>query len=176
MSMSLRDQLLQAGLANEKQAKEAERQLRQQQRERQHLPKEKRAKPSDAELASQRSQLAKTTRDQELNRQQKEEADKRARLAQIEQLIQQNCLPRPQTDERYNFVDGKKIRNIPADRSVRERLSRGEIAIVRRNAGYELVTAEIAARIRERDERAVIVWGVAHDAAPADDVPDDLLW
>ena len=176
MSMSLRDQLLQAGLANEKQAKEAERQLRQQQRERQHLPKEKRAKPSDAELASQRSQLAKTTRDQELNRHQKEEADKRARLAQIEQLIQQNCLPRPQTDERYNFVDGKKVRSIPADRFVRERLSRGEIAIVRRNAGYELVPAEIAARIRERDERAVIVWGVAHDAAPADDVPDDLLW
>ncbi len=176
MSMSLRDQLLQAGLANEKQAKEAERQLRQQQRERQHLPKEKRAKPSDAELASQRSQLAKTTRDQELNRQQKEEADKRARLAQIEQLIQQNCLPRPQTDERYNFVDGKKVRSIPADRFVRERLSRGEIAIVRRNAGYELVPAEIAARIRERDERAVIGWDVARDAAAPDDVPDDLLW
>ena len=176
MSMSLRDQLLQAGLANEKQAKEAERQLRQQQRERQHLAKEKRATPSDAELASQRSRLAKTTRDQELNRQQKEQADKKARLAQIEQLIQQSCLPRPQTDERYNFVDGKKIRSIPADRFVRERLTRGEIAIVRRNGGYELVPAEIAARIRERDERAVIGSGVAHDAAPSDDVPDDLLW
>ncbi len=176
MSMSLRDQLLQAGLVNEKQAKETERQLRQQQRERQHLAKEKRATPSDAELASQRSRLAKTTRDQELNRQQKEQADKKARLAQIEQLIQQSCLPRPQTDERYNFVDGKKIRSIPADRFVRERLTRGEIAIVRRNGGYELVPAEIAARIRERDERAVIGCGVAHDAAPSDDVPDDLLW
>jgi len=176
MSMSLRDQLLQAGLANEKQAKEAERQLRQQQRERQHLPKEKRATPSDAERASQQSQLAKTARDQELSRQQKEQADKRARLAQIEQLIQQNCLPRPQTDERYNFVAGKKIRSIPADRFVRERLSRGEIAIVRRNGGYELVPAETAARIRERDERAVIGSGVAQDAVPPDDVPDDLLW
>lgn len=176
MSMSLRDQLLQAGLVNERQAKETERQLRQQQRERQQLPKEKRATPSDAELASQRAQLAKTTRDQELNRQQKEQADKRARHAQIEQLIQQNCLPRPQTDERYNFVDGNKIRSIPADHFVRDRLSRGEIAIVRRNGGYELVPAEIAARIRERDERAVIACGVAHDAAPADDVPDDLMW
>lgn len=176
MSMSLRDQLLQAGLVNEKHAKETERQLRQQQRERQHLPKEKRSTPSDAELASQRSQRAKMARDQELNRQQKEEAEKRARLAQIEQLIQQNCLPRPQTDERYNFVDGKKIRSIPADRFVRERLSRGEIAIVRRNGGYELVPAEIAARIRARDERAVIGSSVAHDAAPPDDVPDDLLW
>jgi uncharacterized protein len=176
MSMSLRDQLLQAGLVNERQAKETERQLRQQQRERQQLPKEKRATPSDAELASQRAQLAKTTRDRELSRQQKEQADERARHAQIEQMIQQNCLPRPQTDERYNFVDGNKIRSIPADHFVRERLSRGEIAVVRRNGGYELVPAEIAARIRERDERAVIVCGVAHDAAPPDDVPDDLLW
>src|SRR5487761_307353 len=176
MSMSLRDQLLQAGLVNEKQAKENERQLQKQQRERQQLPKEKRAALSDAELASQRAQLAKTTRDQELNRQQKEQADKRARHAQIEQLIQQNCLPRPQTDERYNFVDGNKIRSIPADHFVRERLGRGEIAIVRRNGGYELVPAETAARIRERAESAVIGCGVADDAAAADGVPDDLTW
>jgi hypothetical protein len=176
MSMSLRDQLLQAGLVNERQAKETERQLRQQQRERQQLPKEKRATPSDAELAVRRAQVAKTTRDQELSRQQKEQADKKARHAQIEQLIQQNCLPRPQTDERYHFVDGNKIRSIPADHSARERLSRGEIAIVRRNGGYELVPTEIAARIRERDEQAVIGCGVAHGAAPLDDVPDDLLW
>lgn len=176
MSMSLREQLLQAGLVNEKQTKEAERQLRQQQRERQQLPKEKRATASEAELAAQRALLAKTARDQELSRQQKEQADKRARHAQVEQLIQQNCLPRPQTDERYNFVDGNRIRSIPADHFVRERLSRGEIAIVRRNGGYELVPAETAARIRERDEGAVIGCGVAHDAAAADGVPDDLVW
>jgi uncharacterized protein len=176
MSMSLRDQLLQAGLVNERQTKEAERQLRQQQRERQQLPKDRRATASDVELAAQRAQLAKTARDQELSRRQKEQADKKARHAQIAQLIQQNCLPRAQTDERYNFVDGNKVRSIPADHFVRERLSRGEIAIVRSNGGYELVPAETAARIRERDERAVIGCSVAHDAAATDGVPDDLMW
>lgn len=176
MSMSLRDQLLQAGLVNEKQTKEAERQLRRQQRERQQLPKDKRAAASDAELAAQRAQLAKTARDQELSRQQNEQADKKARRAAIEQLIEQNCLPRLQTDERYNFVDDNKIRSIPADHSVRQRLSRGEIVIVRRNGGYELVPAEAAARIRERDESAVIGSGAGHDAASADGVPDDLVW
>ncbi|MGB6489629.1 MAG: DUF2058 domain-containing protein [Steroidobacteraceae bacterium] len=176
MSKSLRDQLLQAGLVNARQTKQAERQLQQQQRERQQLPKEKRDAASDAELAAQRAQRAKTARDQELSRQQKEQADKKSRHAQVEQLIQQNCLPRPQTEERYNFVDGNKIRSIPADRFVRERLSRGEIAIVRRNGGYELVPAETAARIRERDQSAVIGCGVAHDAATADGVPDDMVW
>lgn len=176
MSMSLRDQLLQAGLANERQSKEAERQLRRQQRERQQLPKDKRAVASQAELAAKQAQLAKAAHDQELSRQQKEPADKKARRAQIEQLIEQNHLPRAETDERYNFVDGNKIRRIPADHSVRERLSRGEIAIVRRNGGYELVPAEIAARIRERDESAVIVCGVAPDAVTTDGVPEDLMW
>jgi len=176
MSMSLRDQLLQAGLANERQSKEAERQLRQQQRERQQLPKDKRAMASHAELAAKQAQLAKAARDQELSRRQKERADKKARHAQIERLIEQNRLPRAQTDERYNFVDGNKVRRIPADHLVRERLRRGEIAIVRRNGGYELVPTETAARIRERDERAVIGSGVAPDAVTTDGVPEDLMW
>ena len=176
MSMSLRDQLLQAGLANERQSKEAERQLRQQQRERQQLPKDKRAMASHAELAAKQAQLAKAARDRELSRRQKEQADKKARHAQIEQLIEQNRLPRAQTDERYNFVDGNKIRRIPADHSVRERLCRGEIAIVRRNGGYGLVPAETAARIRERDESAVIGCSVAANAVTTDGVPEDLMW
>ena len=99
-----------------------------------------------------------------------------ARRAQIEQLIEQNRLPRAQTDERYNFVDGNKIRCIPADHSVRERLSRGEIAIVRRNGGYELVPAETAARIRERDERGVIGCVAAPDAVTTDGVPEGRTW
>jgi uncharacterized protein len=183
MSMSLRDQLLQAGLINEKQSKEAEHQLHQQQRKRQQLPKDKRSVASEAELAARHAQATKSARDQELSRRQKEEADKRERRAQIAQLIEQNRLPAAQTDELYNFVDGKKIHRIPADTSVRERLGRGEIAIVSCNGRYELVPAETAARIRERDERAVVVCGVSKDSATTSDegyrsfeIPDDLIW
>jgi hypothetical protein len=38
------------------------------------------------------------------------------------------------------------------------------------------VPAETAARIRERDEHAIIESGGAQDAATADGVPDDLIW
>ena len=176
MSMSLRDQLLQAGLANEKQSKDAERQLRQQQREREKLPKDKRATASPGQRAAQHAQAAKAARDQELSRQSTQQADKKARQAQIAQLIEQNRLPRAQTEERYNFVDGTKVRHIPADHSVRERLRRGEIAIVRGNGRYEFVPAETAARIRERDDRAIVEIGFASDPAPSDGVPDDLIW
>lgn len=176
MTMSLRDQLLKAGLATERQSKEAERQVREQERQRQQLPKDKRAAASGGQLAAQQAQLAKSARDQELNRQSSQQAEKKARQAQVAQLIEQNRLPRAQTDERYNFVDGNKLRSIPADQSVRERLRRGEVAIVRRQGGFELVPAEAAARIRERDPQAIIECGRGGDSGVDDGVPDDLIW
>jgi uncharacterized protein YaiL (DUF2058 family) len=182
MSMSLREQLLKAGLANEKQASEAERQQRQQQQGRQRLPKQQRGLASEQQLAVRQAQQAKAARDQELNRQQQHKADDKARLAQIRQLVEQHRLPRVAGDEYYNFVDGNKIRRIAADASLRERLGRGEIAIVRYDGGYEWVPAATAARIRERDQNAVLTDVVAADSAHTDDayqsfaVPDDLMW
>jgi len=192
MSTSLRDQLLQAGLVNEKQAREAERQAQQQRQGQRHqLPKDKRGRAAGSALAAQQAQQAKAARDQELNRRQREQADKRARLAQIQQLIEQHRLPKPQTDESYHFVDSNQVRRIPADAATRAGLSRGEIAIVRIGGRYELVPAEVAARVHERDERRVIVCGAAErpagpagPAGPDDEddgyrnfpVPDDLIW
>jgi uncharacterized protein YaiL (DUF2058 family) len=177
MSMSLRDQLLQAGLATEKQAKEAERQLQEQQRQRQRLPKDKRASPPAGRLEAQQGQMAKVARDQELSRQRAQQAQRKAQRAEIAQLVEQNRLPRVESDERYNFVDGNKVRAIPADRAVRERLNKGEIAIVRGSRGYEFVPAETAARIRERDEHSVVkCGGTPGDAVSDDGVPDNLIW
>ncbi len=182
MSASLRDQLLKAGLVNERQAKEAERQLEKRQQGRQQLPKSGRGLASKEEHAARQAQLAKAARDQELNRRRQEEADRKGRLAQIKQLIEQNRLPRAPVDESYHFVHGNKIRRIPADAAVRERLARGEIAIVCCEGRYDLVPAATAARIRERDERAVIGQVAASASAAADGryadfaVPDDLIW
>ncbi|MFI4867487.1 MAG: DUF2058 domain-containing protein [Steroidobacterales bacterium] len=182
MSMSLRDQLLQAGLVNEKQAKEVERQQQQQLQGRQRLPKQQRSRPSEQELATRKAQQAKTARDAQLNRQQQDKVERRARLAQVRQLIEQHRLPKPDSEQFYNFVDGNKIRRIAADAAMRERLARGEIAIVRYDAGYEWVPAATAARIRERDQRAVVADASATPNTHADDayqaftVPDDLMW
>jgi uncharacterized protein YaiL (DUF2058 family) len=182
MSMSLRDQLLQAGLVSEKQAREAERQQQRQQQGRQQLPKPQRGLATEPQLAVRQAQQAKVGRDQEISRQQQHKADKKARQAQIRQLIEQSRLPKGDGEEFYNFIDGNKIRRIAVDASLRERLARGEIAIVRYGNGYEWVPVATAARIRERDERAVVAQGMPAEAARADDgyqgfaVPDDLMW
>jgi uncharacterized protein YaiL (DUF2058 family) len=180
MSTSLRDQLLKAGLIDKRQANEAERQ--QQRRERQPPPKHKSAVTSDGSLARQVAQSAKVARDQALNRRQQEKAEKKARLAQIKQLIEQNRLPSVENGEPYNFVDGTKIRRIAVNASIRDQIIRGEIAIVRHEGRYDLVSAAIAARIRERDENALVSSSVGKDGSDAEgayagfSVPDDLIW
>ena len=180
MSTSLRDQLLKAGLISKKQVNDAE---RQQQRQERHPPG-KRSQGAAAPAASTPRPVpsAKATRDQALNRQRDEKAAKKARLAQIKQLVEQNRVPTIDGGEPYNFLDGAKIRRIPVDSAIRERLGRGDIVIVRNDGGYDLVPAAIAARIRERDEHAVVISGVSKETPKVDDgyekfaVPDDLIW
>jgi uncharacterized protein YaiL (DUF2058 family) len=181
MSTSLRDQLLKAGLINKKQANEAERQQQRQERQAPHRPAPPKHRPAQP-LAPQSTQSAKNARDQALNRQQHAKAENKARLAQIKQLIEQNRLPTVENGEFYNFVDGSKVRRIAVNTSIRDRLTRGEIAIVRHEGRYDLVPAAIAARIRERDEGALINSGVGKECSPSDEaypgfsVPDDLIW
>jgi hypothetical protein len=174
MSMSLRDQLLAAGLVTKKQVQQTSQQK--------HQKKNQPGRVDEQKLAAEQARAAKIARDQELNRQQQEKAEKKARSMQVKQLVEQNRLPKVQSFEFYNFVDGKKIRAVEVDAPMRERLSRGELAIVRHEGHYAVVPAAIADRIRERDERAVIPHNVAKTTVDPDDpykdyvVPDDLIW
>ena len=181
--MSLREQLLKAGLVNEQQAREAERQLQRQQQDRQQQPKRQRDQPTERDRAAQQRVAAKAARDQELNRLQRDQAERKERQAQARQLIEQNCLPKIDSEDYFNFVDGRRVRRIAVDAVRRERLNSGELVIVRCGARCELVTAEVAERVGERDARAVIAHAAPAAAAePSDDayrdfaVPDDLMW
>ncbi len=62
------------------------------------------------------------------------------------------------------------MRRITADNALREKLVAGTIVIARCEGKYDLVLPEIAERIRERDERAVVKLN-AEEAKPAADDP-----
>ncbi|PAV46819.1 nucleoprotein/polynucleotide-associated enzyme [Pseudomonas sp. HAR-UPW-AIA-41] len=179
MSLSLRDQLMKAGLVSEKQAKQAGKQKQKQQR----LEKKGQVEVDDAiRQAALQAQAEKAARDQALNEQQKEKAEQKARAAQIKQLIESSRLPKLQSDDYYNFVDEKKIKRIAVNAMLRDKLSRGSLAIVRHGGGYEMIPREAALRIQERDPRRVILLNTPTEAPDADDpyaayqVPDDLMW
>jgi hypothetical protein len=179
MSLSLRDQLLKAGLVNEKQVKQAGKQQQKQQR----LEKKNQVEKDDSlRQAALQAQAEKAARDQELNRQQQEKADQKAKAAQIKQLIESSRLPMLTTDDYYNFVDEKKVKRIAVNAMLRDKLSRGSLAVVRHGGGYEIIPRDAALRIQERDPRRVVLLNTQTEEPDADDpyaaykVPDDLMW
>ena len=179
MSLSLRDQLLKAGLVNEKQAKQAGKQKQKQQR----LEKKGQIEVDDSQQqAALQAKAEKIARDQELNRQQQEKVEQKARAAQIKQLIEVSRLPKLTTEDYYNFVDDKKVKRLSVNAMLRDKLSRGSLAIVRHGGGYEVIPREAALKIQERDPARVLLLNTQTEAPDADDpyaayqVPDDLMW
>ncbi|WP_017937638.1 DUF2058 domain-containing protein [Zestomonas thermotolerans] len=179
MSMSLRDQLLKAGLVNEKQVKQAEKQKQKQQR----LEKKGQAEADkSSKLAAQKALAEKAARDQELNRLQQEKAQKKAEAAQIKQLIERSRLPKLNTEDYYNFVDDKKVKRLSVNDMMRDKLSRGSLAIVRHAGGYEVIPREAALKIQQRDPARIVLLNTPSQAPDPDDpyaayqIPDDLMW
>jgi uncharacterized protein YaiL (DUF2058 family) len=191
MSLSLREQLIQAGLVSKKQVKQAQEHTRHQERQqvKHHPPRHKPEVVSEEKLAAQRAQAVKIARDLELNRKQREKAEKKARRAQIKQLVEQERVPAIESEEYYHFMDGKRVRRMAVDAQRREELIRGHLVIVRYHGFYAVVPLATAKRIRELDEQAVVSSdggqttmdqdGPGADASdPYKDfvVPDDLMW
>lgn len=179
MSLSLRDQLLKAGLVNEKQAKQADKQKQKQQR----LEKKGQVEVDDEQKRIALQAMAdKAAKDQELNRQQQEKVAQKALAAQIKQLIETSRLPKMTSEDYYNFVDEKKVKRIAVNAMMRDKLSRGSLAIVRLGGGYEIIPREAALKIQERDAQRVLLLNTPTEAPDADDpyaayqVPDDLMW
>jgi len=177
MSLSLREQLLAAGLGTKKQAKQAEHQ------ERQQRHKDKAGAIAAAkQRAAQQAQAAKAARDLELNRQRQIAAEKKERAAQIKQLVEQHRMPKLETDDYFNFIHKQKVRRICVDDALRARILNGEVVLVRCEGKYEMVPADIAAKIRERDERAIVELPKEESKVDENDpykdfvVPDDLKW
>ncbi|MCI3944546.1 nucleoprotein/polynucleotide-associated enzyme [Pseudomonas syringae] len=179
MSLSLRDQLLKAGLVNQKQAKQVGKEKQKEQR----LVHKGQAQADDSQKrAAQEAMAEKAKRDQELNRQQQEKVEQKARTAQVKQLIEVSRLPKLITEDYYNFVDDKKVKRISVNALVRNKLSSGSLAIVHHGGGYEIIPREAALKIQERDPRRVVLLNTPTEAPDADDpyaayqVPDDLMW
>jgi uncharacterized protein YaiL (DUF2058 family) len=182
--LSLRDQLLQAGLVSEKQVKQAEQQKQRQAfSDRHQAGKKDRGQREAQRLAEQqRAAAAKAAKDAELNRKREEKAAAKARWAEIRQLVEQHRIAKPESDDYYNFVINKKVGRVAVDGPLRERIVRGEVGIVRCDGRYELLPADVTARIKEREPRAVVPPPAEQPNTAVDEaykdfvVPDDLMW
>jgi hypothetical protein len=182
MRTTLQDQLLKAGLVDEKSIKQAKKEQKSQQ---QKVAKNQRHLETDeSKLLAQKAMAEKAERDRVLNQQHNEQMLQRAIAAQIRQMIENNRQPR-KGDVAYNFVDDKRVKKILVSQAMIDQIERGQLAIVRLDQSYELIPARVAEKIRERDSACVVVCNEPakrQDGQQDDDpyaafvIPDDLMW
>lgn len=186
MSLSLRDQLLQAGLITKKQAEKAQAATgRDKPRGQHNHGKAVTAQAPNAEAlkAAEAARQAKAAKDRELMEKAKEKQALKAKYAEIKQLVEANKLPPVASEMLYNFTDRKNnIRRIPVTPELRTQIIDGRLAIARCEGRYYLVPAAVGDKIRDRDPNAVAVINRESDKVDENDpykdykVPDDLIW
>lgn len=175
---SLKDQLLKAGLADTKRARQAEHQKRQENKRR-----ERGEEVDDAAARVRQQQAEQAERSRLLNQQREEEARQKAIAAQVRQLIQAHRIARDKGETPYQFTDAKKIQKIYVTEPMVNQLARGQLAVVRADNGYDLVPAVIGRKIQDRMPEMVAVLHARDTSVPAEDdpyadypIPDDLMW
>ncbi|MFT4634572.1 MAG: hypothetical protein ACI854_002048 [Arenicella sp.] len=178
MSLSLKDQLLKAGLAKKAVAKPAKKKKQPQ------VAKKNRNKPSEVQLRTQRAMLDKAKKDKRLNEQRQAEAAAKAKFAQIKQLVDSAKLDRKDGETPYSFTVKKKVKKIYVTDEQQKQLSRDQIVLISMgNEVFELVPKAVATKIAERDVKYVVNNSNTEAAAPDQDdpyadyqIPDDLTW
>jgi uncharacterized protein YaiL (DUF2058 family) len=178
--LSLQEQLLKSGLVSSAQAKTVKSNKHKQE---QLQRKNNVVVVDEAKAWSEKARLEKLEKDLALNQLHQQQELKKQLLAQIKQLIEQNKLSRDEEGVAYRFIDNNKVKTLYVAETMRLQLINGQLAIVKLGKNYEVVTAEIAQKISERNADNVLVHNEpATSVTPSDDpyasyaVPDDLMW
>ena len=181
---SLQEQLLKAGLVDEKKLARSSQQKNQQARQ---ARKQRGKKGKPATAGRPRPQDNKAERDRELNRQRQQQLRQKELAAQAKQLIVDNRVDRSAGEYPYGFVYKRKVKKIYVTETQKDQLARGQLAIATHVASdgrkFDLVPAAVADKIAERDASMRVAIDPQPQSQRDDDdpyagyeVPDDLVW
>ena len=170
--LTLQEQMLKAGLVNEKKLKKAKK-----------GSKKSRVQAREVKAAVEENKRQQQERDKELSSQQKEQRLTNEIRAQIKQLIEMNKVDLGDGDIKYNFTDGTLVKSFYVDSLIRKQLISGILAIARYEETYVVIPSVVANKIAQRDEQVIIEQKEAESTEVAEDdpyadfvVPDDLMW
>jgi uncharacterized protein YaiL (DUF2058 family) len=179
LTNSLHEQLLKAGLVDEKKLQKAKKAKQRKEKEQRHS--KQKTQDESARLAKQ-ARAREAERNRELNRLRQEEAQHKAVQAQVRQLIEQNRIDLQDCEIPYNFNDGGKIRRLYVTEKLQGQLSQGRMGIVKLAGRYEVLPREVMEKIAQRDASCVVLLNDKPQAEDPNDpyaafkVPDDLMW
>ncbi len=170
--LTLQEQMLKAGLVNEKKLKKAKK-----------GSKKSRVQAREVKAAVEENKRLQQQRDKDLSTQQKEQRLSKEVQAQIKQLIEMNKIDLADGDIKYNFTDGTLVKSLYTPALIRDQLVKGILAIARYEESYVVIPSSVANKIAQRDEQVIIAQNETEsDAVDEDDpyadfvVPDDLMW
>lgn len=170
--LTLQEQMLKAGLVNEKKLKKAKK-----------GSKKSRVQAREAKAAAEENRLAQQAKDKELNQQMKEKQLSKEIKAQVKQLIAMNKIEQKDGEIKYNFTDGTLVKHLYVEELTQKRLSKGILSIARDGEGYVIIPTSVANKIAMRDEESIVDTQAASEEAVDEDdpykdfvVPDDLMW
>lgn len=175
---SLQEQLLKAGLADKKKAKDINKQKR---KEKNVARRSNDVQVDEVKAAAEAARLQKAEKDRALNAERDALAQEKAIAAQIRQLIVTNRQPKKGGELAYNFTHGKKIKKIYVTDELQKHLIAGRLVIAMLDEQAEIVPRVIGEKIAERNADLVIMPSktteVLEDDPYADyQIPDDLMW
>ncbi|MES9873805.1 MAG: DUF2058 domain-containing protein [Candidatus Sedimenticola sp. PURPLELP] len=179
MGNALQDQLLKAGLVDQKKVNKAKKAKQQKEKSQRHS---KQKKVDESTQRAQEAAAEAARRDRDLNREKQLAAEEKAIAAQVRQLIEMNRLTLDEGDQAYNFTDDNKVRRVHVSDEIHKQLTKGRLAIVKLGQQYEVVPAGAAEKIMLRSQESVIVCNKPESQDDSDDpyadfkVPDDLMW
>lgn len=173
--LSLQEQLLKSGLTTDAKAKQIRSEKRKQQRQ------NNAGGEDEARRLAQKAREEQAARDRELSLLRKEQAEQKEIAAQIKQLIDLNRKDQDDDGIAYKFSDNNKVKSVYVSEVMRDQISSGRLAIVKWEQQYEVVPADVALKIKARNESCVLVLNdrveeKIDDAYAAYQVPDDLIW
>lgn len=153
--MSLRDELLKAGLVSADKIKKLETDTRNQQHQHKKnrtLGAEEKARQAEARRRADAEAIRKREQDQRLNQKREAEKQRREQAARARQLIDGHRLNEAEAEDRYNFQDGRFVRSVRVTAAQRKALVRGQLAIVQGDRGefdFALIPRETALKLAE---------------------------
>jgi uncharacterized protein YaiL (DUF2058 family) len=178
--LSLQEQLLKSGLVTDAQARSVKSEkLKQtrQQRNNHHVSTD------ETKALALKVHAEKMERDRELNQLRKQQEEQKQIAAQVKQLIELNRQTRDEDGLAYKFIDNNKIKTLYVSETMRNQIATGQLAIVKLERHYEVVSAEVAEKIKSRHAASIIVHNTNLPATENKEdlyanyqVPDDLIW
>lgn len=180
MNNPFQEQLLKAGVVSKQQVQK----VQQEKNKKKKQQKSKKEPVIDQNKLKARQQAEeKAKRDRELNQRKQQQARGKAISAEINQLITDNLIKRDEScDIAYNFEHDKKVKRIYINADMKQQIINGKYGIARIDGRYELVPLSVAEKIKQRNEKRIVMFEAEQKVKDENDpyadyeIPDDLIW